>query len=200
MFTEPVQNRSEKRESTRLGVLAAAERLFREQGFGATTVRQIAADAEVSTGTVMAVGDKAALLVAIFDGWIGAVHDGRSATRRAVRGSGSVLDAMDVFEPFINYFARDRELSGEYAAIIARGSHESAIFQNLAESLVAEIEEVLLRTGLTRAEAEQGSRVIYFAYLGIIMTMNNGAVDMQTSIDRLRDVVGFVISHTGGKK
>lgn len=32
-------------------MLESAERLFREQGFGANTVRRIATDAKVSTGT-----------------------------------------------------------------------------------------------------------------------------------------------------
>ncbi|MEV6661131.1 TetR family transcriptional regulator [Nocardia fluminea] len=43
--------------------MAAAERLCRAQGFKATTIRQIAAEANVSTGTVMTAGEKDALLV-----------------------------------------------------------------------------------------------------------------------------------------
>ncbi|MEU5300944.1 TetR family transcriptional regulator [Streptomyces noursei] len=45
MFSERVQSRAAQREATRQRVLSTAERLFRDQGFGATTVRQIAADA-----------------------------------------------------------------------------------------------------------------------------------------------------------
>ncbi|WP_420834251.1 TetR family transcriptional regulator [Streptomyces yunnanensis] len=47
MFSERVQSRAAQREATRQRVLSAAERLFRDQGFGATTVRRIAADAAV---------------------------------------------------------------------------------------------------------------------------------------------------------
>ncbi|QRX90089.1 TetR family transcriptional regulator [Streptomyces noursei] len=92
-------------------MLSAAERLFRDQGFGATTVRQIATDAAVSTGTVMSVGDKDALLVAIFDSWIDAVHRARTddqdetvaplpagtkASRAASTAAGTAADAASV--------------------------------------------------------------------------------------------------------
>lgn len=60
MFSERivVPTRSELREATRLRVLDSARRLFEARGFNATTVRAIAADAGVSAGTVMTVGDR----------------------------------------------------------------------------------------------------------------------------------------------
>ncbi|MEU7020656.1 TetR/AcrR family transcriptional regulator [Streptomyces sp. NPDC046203] len=210
MFTEPVQSRAAKREATRQKVLAAAERLFHEQGFGATTVRQIAAEAAVSTGTVMSVGDKEALLVAIFDHWIDDVHRARSAT-----GAGTdtgapaagppapgdpVEAAMALFEPFIRYFAQDRELSREYAAVIVRGQRESVIFQNLALSLITEIEAVLTPPGRPAADAGPGARVVYFAYLGLLMTFANGALDEHDARDRLREVIEFAIAREGEER
>ncbi|MBO0848609.1 MAG: TetR/AcrR family transcriptional regulator [Pseudonocardia sp.] len=185
-------------------MLASAERLFRTQGFRVTTIRQIAADAEVSTGTVMAVGDKDTLLVAIFDGWIASVHSDRNAehgdNRTSRTPAATVRDVLDLFEPFIRYFALDPGLSREYAAILVRGNHESAIFQNLAAALLAELEEVLSRSGLTRAGAGRGARVVYFAYLGLLMTAAGGAVDTQAAIDQLRQVVSFVVSCPGGEE
>jgi AcrR family transcriptional regulator len=201
MFTEPVQSRPAKRETTRRKVLAAAERLFREQGFGATTVRQIASDAGVSTGTVMSVGDKDALLVAIFDRWIDAVHRERKSADSAASGpltAGVAAQAvMALFEPFIRYFALDDELSREYAAIIVRGERESTIFKNLALSLIAEIDAVLARAGLSDVDADRGARIIYFSYLGLLMTVSNGAIGEHDAIGRLHEVIGFVIAHEG---
>lgn len=201
MFTEHVHSRAERREATRNTVLASAERLFREQGFGATTIRQIAADAQVSTGTVMAVGDKDALLVALFDGWIAAVHRDRSGVRDSTGPSlapaAAVREIMGLVEPFIEYFALDREVSREYAAIIVRGNHESTIFENLALTLIAELGAVLSRTGLTPAEADRGARVVYFAYLGILMTAGNGAIDEQTAVEQFREAVQFVVTPKG---
>ena len=202
MFSERVQSRAERRDATRRRVLASAERLFRDQGFGATTVRQIAAEAGVSAGTVMSVGDKDALLVAIFDGWIDAVHrarTGEQGTASVPMSAGAAVDAvMALFEPFIRYFALDEELSREYAAIIVRGAHESAIFQNLALSLIAEIARVLARTGLDDVDSGRGARVVYFSYLGILMTISHGTVREPDAIDQLREVAGFVINHDGG--
>ncbi|MFG2881793.1 TetR/AcrR family transcriptional regulator [Streptomyces sp. NPDC048297] len=203
MFSERVQSRPERREATRQKVLATAERLFRDHGFGATTVRRIAAEAGVSTGSVMAVGDKDALLVAIFDGWIDAVHRARVDELRAASAplaAGAAVGAiMALFEPFIQYFALDEELSRQYAAIIVRGAHDSAIFQNLALSLIAEITEVLTRTGLGGVDAERGARVAYFSYLGILMTVSHGALHESEALDQLREVIGFVIAREGGE-
>jgi AcrR family transcriptional regulator len=202
MFSERVQSRAERREATRRTVLATAERLFRDQGFGATTVRRIAAEAGVSAGTVMSVGDKDALLVAIFDGWIDAVHRARTddkGTATVPMSAAAAIDAvMALFEPFIRYFARDEKLSREYAAIIVRGAHESAIFQGLALTLIAEITGVLARAGLDRVESGRGARVVYFSYLGILMTVSHGTVREPDAIDQLREVVGFAITREGG--
>lgn len=201
VFTERVRSRSARREATRQKVLASAERLFRERGFAATTVRQIAADAQVSTGSVMAVGDKDALLVAIFDGWIAGVHRDRSADHDAAGPSltpaAAVQEVADLLQPFIEYFGLDRELSREYAAIVVRGAHESAIFRDIALALMAEFDAVLARTGLTRADANQGGRVLYFAYLGILMSAGNGTIDDPTAVDRIREVVQFIVTHKG---
>lgn len=202
MFSERVQSRAVQREATRLKVLASAERLFREQGFGSSTIRQIATDAGVSTGTVMSVGDKDALLVAIFDTWIGAVHHGREAEYG--RGEVTPLSpgaaataVLDLVEPFISYFALDLELSREYAAVIVRGTHESEIFQTLAGALLAELEALLSRTPLTATGAAAGARTLYFAYLGILMTVGYGTLDQRGAVARFREVIHFVVDREG---
>ncbi|MGH3726104.1 MAG: TetR/AcrR family transcriptional regulator [Mycobacterium sp.] len=201
MFTEHVQSRSVQREATRQKVLAAAEGRFREHGFGATTIRQIASDAEVSTGTVMAVGDKEALLVAIFEGWIAAESELGDVNRggtRPVRGKSARIQAvLDVFVPFIDYFTRDRELWREYGAIIMRGKHESVIFQGLEQPLIAALVGALTQCGLTPAGARRGAQVLYFAYLGVLMTISNGAREVTEGIEQLGQVADFVISHKG---
>ncbi|MEV7400738.1 TetR/AcrR family transcriptional regulator [Streptomyces sp. NPDC091267] len=202
MFTERVQSRAAQREATRRKVLSSAERLFREQGFGASTIRQIAGDAEVSTGTVMSVGDKDALLVAIFDSWIAAVHEGREG--RLARGDVTPLtpaaagqEVLKLVEPFLTYFALDLELSREYAAVIVRGTHESVVFQALAQALLSELETLLARTPLTATKAGAGARTLYFTYLGILMTLSNGALDQQAAIAQFHDVIRFVVHHEG---
>ncbi|PZG85516.1 TetR family transcriptional regulator [Streptomyces sp. NTH33] len=194
MFSEPVQSRAERRQLSREKVLAAAERLFREQGFDATTVRQIAAEAGLSAGSVMAVGDKHGLLVEIFDGWIDAVHRERDRARSEQPSADTVDDVIALIEPFVDYFALDLGLSREYAATIVRGRHDSAIFQNLGPTLIGEIQQVLSRAGHDEAHAGRAARSIYFAYLGILMTVSNGALSDDVGREQFRDVVSLIVN------
>ena len=60
--------RHEAARTTRARVMEAAKTSFIERGFGATTIRQIAEDAEVSQETIYrAFGGKAALLKSVYD-------------------------------------------------------------------------------------------------------------------------------------
>lgn len=60
--------RDEQAKQTRTRIRASARTLFAEQGFGATTVAQIAKDAGVSAPTVYATyGSKAAIILAMLD-------------------------------------------------------------------------------------------------------------------------------------
>ncbi|MFE5284357.1 TetR/AcrR family transcriptional regulator [Nocardia sp. NPDC056611] len=146
----------------------------------------------------MAVGDKDALLVAVFDDWIAAVH-----RTRGERGDlpETPRDAiMALFEPFIGYFAQDPMLSREYSSIIVRGTHESAIFADLALALVSEIENVLSAAGLNNAEAARRARVVYFAYLGIVMTTGNQAASGGSPLEQLYEVIDFALQQASEGK
>ncbi|WP_433709498.1 TetR/AcrR family transcriptional regulator [Nocardia sp. CA-084685] len=200
MFNEHVQSRSEQQAATRQKVLSAADRLFRAQGFKATTIRQIAADANVSTGTVMGVGEKDALLVSLFDNWISAVHNSRRTELTPATSTATTEDVLMLFEPFVGYFAVDSELSREYLSILVRGNHESAIFRDLALALLAELETVLARSALPRSQVGLGARTIYLAYLGLLMTAASGAIAMPDAADQLRQTIEFVIAHPKGNQ
>ncbi|MGW4636189.1 TetR/AcrR family transcriptional regulator [Nocardia sp. NPDC004415] len=198
MFNEHVQSRSEQQAATRQKVLAAADQLFRAQGFKATTIRQIAAEADVSTGTVMAAGDKDALLVAIFENWITSVHDSRHT--EPVPTAATAEDVLRLFGPFVGYFALDSELSREYLAILVRGNHESVIFRDLALALLGELEAVLARTALPPDQVARGARTIYLAYLGLLMTASSGAIAMPEAAVQLLETIEFVITHPKGTR
>lgn len=195
MFTEPVQSRADQAAATRQRVLDAAEERFRTSGFEASTIRQIAEDAGVSVGTVMGVGDKDALLIAVFDGWIEAVHTSRTVDGVPASSDGSVVgDVFLIIEPFFSYFASDRDLARHYAAIITRGKHDSRIFQNLGTALVGEICIALERHGLTSDQALRGAKAIYFGYLGLLMMSSNGAIDEMSAIREFNDIIEVAVS------
>ncbi|WP_280305643.1 TetR/AcrR family transcriptional regulator [Nocardia neocaledoniensis] len=180
--------------------MAAAERLFRAQGFKATTIRQIAAEANVSTGTVMATGEKDALLVSLYDNWISAVHNSRHAELTPSTTPATTEDVLQLFAPFVGHFALDSELSREYLAILVRGNHESVIFRDLALALLRELETVLARSSLPPNDVGPGARTIYLAYLGLLMTASSGAIAMPEAADQLRQTIEFVITPPEGNR
>ena len=188
MFSERVHARSTQRQQTRQKVVGVAEELFRAQGFAATTVRQIASVAEVSVGTVIAVGDKATLLVRIYDGWITDFHQQRVVEPLAGRPVDAIIDHL---RPIIGYFVQDAELSREYAAILVRGEVESIVFDSLARSLIADIETILRAE--EKRNASETARAIYFAYLGVLMTASHGAMSLETVPSAVRRAVVAVI-------
>ncbi|MFI7167265.1 hypothetical protein ACIBM3_32950 [Rhodococcus erythropolis] len=68
------------------------------------------------------------------------------------------------------------------------------IFGDLAVTLVAELGAVLSGIGMTPTESARGARVMYFAYLGIIMTAGNFAAISRSPLEQIRESVSFVLS------
>lgn len=193
MFNEHVQSRAEAKAGTRARVLAAADRSFRERGFAGTTVRGIAADAGVSVGTVMAVGDKDALLIAIVDDWIAAVHAARDASGAlpALGRAEAIARLVGIVAPFVTYFNADGDLSREYAAVLARGKHRSRTFGDLADELQTDFEKVFAAAGC--ADAGAAARTLYFVYIGLLFATSGGAVTREVAAERLVEAITQIL-------
>ncbi|GAB3566438.1 TetR/AcrR family transcriptional regulator [Spelaeicoccus albus] len=195
MFTEPVHSRADRRETTRVKVLTAAATLFRDRGFAATTVRGIAAEAGVSTGTVIAVGDKNTLLVKTFDTWIADLqqqHPPRSSDEPTLPTTDPGKRVAALVQPFIELFAGDQELARTYAAVLVSGNHEPAIFNELADELVREFEEILRDAGITQEHSKTAARVIYHSYLGILFSWAGTTSTVSSALDDVRSAVAAV--------
>ena len=94
--------REQLRQATHQRVLQAAERLFQDRGFAATTVRDIAAAADVSVGTVISVGDKRSLLVQVFDSKISAEHEQRPDVSGGHGDDSTCADRLELLvRPFV---------------------------------------------------------------------------------------------------
>ena len=90
--SRPPTRRALAKQQTRLKVLAAARRLFSEQGYEGATIRDIAAAAGMSTGAVFAnFTDKSDLFREIMVTDMAALAD---AMRDAAGGGGGVEDAL----------------------------------------------------------------------------------------------------------
>ena len=161
--------RVELREATRERVLAAADRLFRERGFEAATIRDIADASGMSVGSVMAVGDKNALLVRIFDGLIEAGHE--RTTPDSGDDASCAQSMVNLVRPFVSLFASRQDLSRVYASIQVLGKEPSPLFSRLAVLLVDDISAAISRHGCTSPRAVAPiAQAIYFAYIGTLFS------------------------------
>lgn len=166
--------RAHQKSATHARVLDAATQLFQTRGFADTTVRDIAEVADVSPGTVIAVGEKNALLVAVFDAIIAAEHARHpvpppTPARAAHDRCATRLAAL--VEPFVTLFTSHPELARQYAAILVSGAHDSPLFTDLADRLVAEFSAAITLRGCTAAaDAPATADALYLAYVGTLFT------------------------------
>ncbi|GMA22960.1 hypothetical protein GCM10025864_07190 [Luteimicrobium album] len=192
-----VPTRQKLRAETHARVVAAASRLFLERGYRATTVRDVAAAAGVSVGTVMTVGDKDALLVATFDALISDLQDGLPVpdSEPARPGApGDVVDAvLAVVGPFLTLFAEHLDLAREYGAVLMSGRHPGGVFGELVPGFLARIQAALERSPDGPRDPAAGARTIYLAYLGSLFAWaGQGNPDADAAREALRDVITFV--------
>lgn len=192
VFSEQVQSsRTEQRERTRERVIASAQRLFRADGFRATTVRAIATDADVSVGTVMGVGDKEALLLACFDRWIGDIQRG-SGVGEALVTESAAQRIQGLVAPFLHLFESDLGLAREYGAVLARGSHETEVFAGLAIVLTDSFETVFRDAGLA-GRSSAAARTTYLSYLGLLLASAATGADMSVVSTQLGEVAEVLL-------
>ena len=191
--------RTEARQTTRLAVLHTAARLFDERGFLGTTVRDVAQEAGVSVGTVMAAGDKEALLVELFD---------RLIEERQQLADTQVLsanvwcgaNAVAVVEPFVMLFEERRDLAQAYASILVSGRHSSVVFTDLARRLIAVFEQLLTACGCSHPmEARGRAEALHAAYIGSLFIWSaTPERSASESLAQLRDVFAAICPHEGG--
>jgi AcrR family transcriptional regulator len=107
----PLTGRRERNKlEKRARIVDAARELFHRQGFAETTTQQIAAEADIGTGTLfLYVKSKEDLLVMVFKDEM--LETLREILGRLPRRASPVDQLMAVFEQMIAYHARDVDLS-----------------------------------------------------------------------------------------
>lgn len=171
MFSERVHSRAGAKTRTEGLVVEAARALFLRDGFQGATVRDIAARAGVSTGTVMSVGDKESLLIKVYDAEI---------MRRIgeevpwPQGRPPAEQAVAVLAPFLDLFGSTEPLFREYARAAIRGvSKDHALGERLAMTQ-NDLARTLAAAGLGESDAQFGSGVLINVYLGQLMMWVSG--------------------------
>lgn len=193
-----MSSRDELRRATQAKISRAAERLFRERGYKGTTIRDIAAAAGVSTGSVMMLGDKRALLIAMFDRSIAEVHRRRTPQTRPLTSEGTVTNTADriieLLQPFMEMFATQSELAREYASALVSGHHTSVVFKDLGAALRTEIESALIDHGMDPADAPLATQTIYLSYLGSLFAWaGSSGSDVSEPLRKLRMIISYII-------
>ena len=184
-MTEPVKTRRyqsrlrrEQAALTRERILDAAGELFVRQGYGTTSIRQIAAGAAVAPDTVYATfGSKARLLTALLD------------IRLAPGGEASILDRPEVRRlrderdprQFLRAFARD------YAAMSERVRPTSEV---LRTAKAVEPEMAVVR------EEIEGYR---FQFMRTIVEWLAAMTTLRTSVERATQIVWTLASPDVGR-
>ncbi|MFI0260811.1 TetR/AcrR family transcriptional regulator [Streptomyces sp. NPDC017056] len=193
MFAEHVQpTRAEQKRRTTARVTEAAARLFREHGFHGTTVRQIAAEAGVSVGAVMAVGDKESLLSLVYDDAIAARIPPPPAAGSTTSAAGYLAR---YFDPFLDLFAGNEELARAYFRALTRGRPENAALGGLRTLAENNLTAALVNTGMPEDRARLGAQVMVAGYLGELVLLAAGTTDFRQAAARIRRTAEFVTSH-----
>jgi AcrR family transcriptional regulator len=131
---KPLGTRQQAGEQRQSKVRSAAGELFRTRGFDATSVRDIAAAAGVSVGTVALAGDKATLFLDVMEENAFALVGGGLETLSAEPVGTSLTLAAEiwgVFEPSLTRIADNPELTRAYliAYLRADGAHATSAGQ-----------------------------------------------------------------------
>ncbi|WP_330242069.1 TetR/AcrR family transcriptional regulator [Streptomyces sp. NBC_00525] len=198
MFGEQVQStRAVQKRQTAARIVEAAAQLFTELGFQRTTVRRIAAEAGVSVGAVMAVGDKESLLGLVYDQ---AIADRIPAPPVAVAGA-EAPDAAEYlghyFDPFLALFAENDDLARAYFRTLARGRPENAALGALRTLTEENLMAALVHAGMPEARARLGAQVMFAGYLGELMLLATRTTDPEQTAARLEATARFITAQEG---
>ncbi|MGI8456775.1 MAG: TetR/AcrR family transcriptional regulator [Propionibacteriaceae bacterium] len=178
--------RAQGREQRLRTVRETAGRLFREQGYEMTTVRQIASAAGVSTGTVMSCGDKASLLLQ-------SVEDAIDALMPPV-GDGVDPDADPTdlvwrcYAPYFDLYSAVPELARPYTVLLvsAGGNHPALGAQ---ADLFTEIVAGRIRSGHPQVGEEAArltAEALFAAYLHALLLWVSGVAELETAVAGFR--------------
>ena len=130
---KPLGTRQQAGEQRQSMVRSAAGELFRTRGFDATSVRDIAAAAGVSVGTVALAGDKATLFLDVMEENAFALVGGalKRLSGEPVGTTTLAAEIWGVFEPSLTRIADNPELTRAYLIAYLRtdGTHANSAGQ-----------------------------------------------------------------------
>lgn len=186
--------RVEAKQTTDHQILMSARKLFTAKGYERTTIREIASAADVSVGRVMAFGDKASLLVGIFDEEISLVHTGREPKPMLKTPGGRIAELV---RPFLTLFASNENLARLYTSILISGSHTSTVFSVLADKLKVEFISEFVQAGMSKPQAGKAANTAYLAYLGtLFLWASNEQFDEDIALQTFQSSIDYMLGES----
>jgi len=175
-------------------VREAAFRLFGERGFEWTSVRDIAAAAGVSVGTVVNAGGKTGLFLATMEESAFAVVGGGVQRLRTAPVGRRALDTevFAVFDEALTWVAEHRDLTRDYLIAYLRAGNAQA---HHGDDLLVIVDGLATRClqhagpGADRRAAELAASTLYSVFVSLVFALAAGATDPATARQNLRDVV-----------
>jgi len=174
MLMEPLRERKKRR--TRSEILAAATHVSAERGLHGTTMEGIAAEAEVSVGTLYNYfGSKTALMVGLFDEEAAAMEE---AGRRIVASPGddpasAVKRLFDVYVDFLDELDRELLVEAVAAGIRAGDDLSDALFRfdlRLIEQVAVLLHHFRESGGLSaEVSDEEGAMLLYSVFIAQLL-------------------------------
>jgi len=190
----PAGRRERNKRDKQGRIVEAAGDLFREQGFDATTGRQICQRAGIGTGTLfLYVRDKRELLFLIFRPL---AEQAFERLPRGLRGRERVVDGlMRLFGAFIRVYGRDPELARLFVQELLFRSDPSEGMKAQNAELRARIGRIVAQgraRGELRADldtAALGSAVTAHYVFWLQLWLGTGAISRATAEQGLRDAL-----------
>lgn len=184
-----MSTRAQARDARRREVMRAAWKLFAENGFDRTTIRQIAERAGVSVGTVMNVGDKTTLLLDLMEAAIA-----ERMTEPPTHRDDAATTIWLRLEAYFDFFASVPRLAKAYgrALFTAAGPNHHALTTQaeaftkiLADDIIGHAPRV------SAADAAQAAHAIFAGYILAVATWGSDAAPLDVVTAALRDQVAW---------
>ena len=166
--------------------------LFTEQGFDATTIRHIAAEAQVSTGTVMSMGDKATLLLQIVEDAIGELMP-----RQPRRGGTPANAVWQCFKPYFDFFESQQELSRPYAKILfSRSAEEHPALGAQGRQFTALVADRITERlpHVSKPDGRLAAQALFSVYIHSLVTLIVDAATLDQAKAALRKQIAWQLA------
>ncbi|MFE1082585.1 TetR/AcrR family transcriptional regulator [Brevibacterium sediminis] len=100
---------------------------------------------------------------------------------------------LELFLPFLEFFAEHEDLSRDYAAAMMRVKGEPEVFNTLAADLQSRLSESLVSIGINEDHARASAAALYDSYLGILFRWAATTMSLDDAVEAM---LASIVFHT----